>query len=244
MSPSHLRCPSAVRRSTFQLLFVAALVALCGAASAQTPVAPAPAPGTELSASERAQRDADKVFQWIRIHSDKPRKASSANAAAAPAAPPTVKVAAKPTAKTDKGITESIQALGRPSARKDAGATHPSPAAPQPEPVATTVAAKTDTSAPIAPPISSPAIEEDAELSPIHRTEPDFPSSLMRQLRRGLVQVGFTVQPDGSVSQARAVSSTNPRLVATALATVTQWRFRPLRHAQQAIVDLGFNLED
>jgi protein TonB len=209
------------------------------------PAAPAAAQGTELSASERAQRDADKVFQWIRIHSDKPRKASSANAAErpAPAAPPSVKVVAKPAAKTNNGNTETVQALAQPSSRNDAGPAKPDPASPQPEPVVTTVAAKTDTTAPMASPASSPAVEEDAELSPIHRTEPDFPGTLMRQLRRGLVQVGFTVLPDGSVAQAHALSSTNPRLVATALATVAQWRFRPLHHSQQAVVDLGFNLD-
>jgi hypothetical protein len=58
----------------------------------------ASAPSSEAAASERAKRETDKVFQWIRIHSDKPRKTATSKdektSATAPATP--VKVAAKP----------------------------------------------------------------------------------------------------------------------------------------------------
>jgi len=55
-------------------------------------------PKTELSPSERAQRDADKVFQWIRFHADKPGakpsvqlpNGSAAATTAAPAPAPAV----------------------------------------------------------------------------------------------------------------------------------------------------------
>jgi outer membrane biosynthesis protein TonB len=39
------------------------------------------------------------------------------------------------------------------------------------------------------------------------------------------------------------VASTHPRLKEAAVTTVSQWRFQPLHHAQQAVVDLGFNLD-
>ena len=58
-----------------------------------------------------------------------------------------------------------------------------------------------------------------------------------------MVQVGFTVQPDGSVSLPRVLSATHPRLAQTAVATVMEWRFLPVPHAQDAVVDLGFNLD-
>jgi TonB family protein len=58
-----------------------------------------------------------------------------------------------------------------------------------------------------------------------------------------VVQVSFTVSPDGTVAKAQAVSTTHPRLKDVAVATVAQWRFQPLRHAQQGVVDIGFNLD-
>ena len=97
-----------------------------------------------------------------------------------------------------------------------------------------------DASAPLA---LAPAVEETAALAPLLKTEPQFPIALMRQLRKGQVQVGFTVMPDGSVAKVQALSTTHPRLSTTATETVSQWRFKPLRHAQQAVVELGFNLD-
>src|SRR5205085_5408350 len=66
-----------------------ALAGLCGGlamvlASAAAQV-PAPASGSEMSDADRARRDAEKVFQWIRVHADKPRKAAAPAAVAAPA---------------------------------------------------------------------------------------------------------------------------------------------------------------
>jgi outer membrane biosynthesis protein TonB len=55
--------------------------------------------------------------------------------------------------------------------------------------------------------------------------------------------VAFTVQPDGTVAEPRVLSTSHPRLAQTATATVLQWRFRPLRHAQDAVVDLGFDMD-
>jgi len=261
MSPSHLRCQRTARLSLFKCVGVAAaLAALSSSALSQatSAAAAASAPGNS-AAAERATREADKVFQWIRIHSDKPRKSpATANAVAdkpvpaAPAAVQTAKAAGKPAHKADSGVTEPVQDLpvaaaraNKPTAGAMAGKPADSAAPPAPPaPAATTVAAKSDVAAPRMPPATSPpVVEEDIALTPVVKTDPDFPVSLMRQLRKGAVQVGFTVQPDGSVSQAHAVSSTHPRLAPAAIATVQQWRFQPLHHAQQAVVELGFNLD-
>ena len=75
----------------------------------------------------------------------------------------------------------------------------------------------------------------DEVLIAIRKTEPEFPGNLMRTLRKGMVQVSFTVQPDGSVTQPRVVSTTHPRLAQTAVATVSQWRFQPVSNAQEAV---------
>ncbi len=228
-------------------LLASIFVAMAPVARAQT-VPPATGPGPGESASERASREGDKVFQWIRMHADKPRKAAVPEKAPVAAVPAPVKVAAKPAAKpADSGITETVQPLSAkasPQQEHVAAASGKPPAANEP-PTSQTAAAATDASAPLASTGSSPQveIEEDVSLVPVVRAEPEFPGVLMRQLRKGLVQVAFTVQPDGSVSQAHAVSSTNARLASSAIATVSQWKFQPVRHAQQAVVDLGFNLD-
>jgi len=222
--------------------------AMASLAQAQT-VPPATGAGPGESASERASREGDKVFQWIRMHADKPRKAAApekAPVAAAPAPAP-VKVAAKPAPKpADSGITETVQPTSKSAPQQEQMASVAGKASgTREQPTSQTAAAMTDASAPLAATGSSPQveIEEDVSLVPVARSEPEFPGALMRQLRKGFVQVAFTVQPDGSVSQAHAVSSTHPRLAPSAIATVSQWKFQPVRHAQQAVVDLGFNLD-
>lgn len=251
MSPKHLRRrPGADRHALCAAAALLALLsALPGAARAQSP---SPNGGAaEITPGERAKRDAEKVFQWIRIHSDKPRKAApTSSGGERPAAPVAAAVqpapvrASRAAAKAaDKGITETVQspAADKLAAEKAGSTTAPGPAL-QPEPVTAAMAAPRDAAAPVAD-AAPPVVEEDMPLVALVKPEPEFSPNLMRQLRKGMVQVSFTVQPDGSVTQARAVSSTHPRLVQTALSTVSQWRFRPPRHAQQAVVDLGFNLE-
>src|SRR5437868_13916604 len=160
-------------------LTAALLAGLVAAAKAQTAVAPnTPA---DAAASERAKREGDKVFQWIRIHSDKPRKAAAAPVAAdkpaTAAAPVAAKVAAKQAAKpAESGITETVQPLSAAATRSDNSLAASRPAQPAPEPVTQQVAAKTDASAPLVAAAASPQveIEEDMPLTPTFRSEPDF----------------------------------------------------------------------
>jgi protein TonB len=228
----------------------AVLTALLGGAHAETtpPTAPTPAssPSGDLSPTERAQRDADRVFQWIRIHADKPRKTTQARDEKAQTVAPAGKPSGKPLAKPADGTNADVAASRR-DKPADAGAAPTASRAPATaEPLASKSAAQPEADASLLAAVAPPPAalpEPDAPLVPIVRTEPSFPASLMRTLRKGVVQVSFTVEPDGSVSKAQAVTSTNARLNSAALATVAQWRFQPLRHSQQAVVDLGFNLD-
>ena len=94
MCRSKRRAPSLVGLA---VALVASLVAV-PAAQAQAG-ADASKAKSELSPTERAQRDADKVFQWIRFHADKPGAKPAiilpGQGAAAPA-PASAAVAAKP----------------------------------------------------------------------------------------------------------------------------------------------------
>ena len=71
-----------------------ALLATLSSVQAQVPPAGAEPP---KGISERALRDAESPFRWIRIHSESERKAEARKAAAAAAAPP-VRAQAKPAA--------------------------------------------------------------------------------------------------------------------------------------------------
>ena len=247
MLSSHSRYPRAAALSSFKpAAFAAVLIAaFAGASQAQT-VPPAAGAGPGQSASERAAKEGDKVFQWIRIHADKPRKpaapAAPEKTAVAPA-PGLAKVAVRPATKpaaTDAGNAGETASKAAPREERLAAAKPVS----QPDQTTQPVETK-DASAPALPATASPAVEVEEEivLTPVTKSEPQFPGSLMRQLRKGLVQVAFTVQPDGSVTDAHAVSITHQRLSPSAVATVQQWKFQPIRQAQQAVVDLGFNLD-
>lgn len=96
----------------------------------------------------------------------------------------------------------------------------------------------------VAPPsLPAPIEESDEILRPLIRTEPSFPPSVLRTLTKGQIRVGFTVLPDGSVAEASVVKTSDPRLRAAVLAAIAQWRFAPLRKAQNAVVDLVFDPE-
>lgn len=257
MSHPPLRC----------LVIAGMLAALSGHVSAQG----APLPGVPASApSERVKREAEKVFQWIRMHSDKPRRAATpAKPVASPAAPMSVpvKAAHAPEARvTDSGIREIVQPLGAaaPGAGTSARAADTAPAARralaagperQPAAIADTASASsappadapaaqtTALSPPVDPPQAEEPDEEDPRLTVVHRPDPEFPRRLMENLRRGSVRVSFTVEPSGAVVDAKAEQASHPRLVRTALDTVSQWRFEPVARAQQAVVEIGFNLD-
>jgi TonB family protein len=265
MSLSHPRRQPAACSPQLRCLAVCTLALASGAAWAQTAASATPPATGEISASDRAKRDAEKVFQWIRIHSDKPRKAAIA---ATPAPPPAVATArpARPANRAaDSGIIETVTPLaGRAEPLRDSGEADRATAAAaalnqsaaptkamadaSAVPATPTLAAGTPPApadavlAAVAPP-SRAAEALEQTLVPIHRTDPEFSPKLMHSLRKGSVQVSFTVKPDGTVGQAQAVSSTHPKLKDTAVATVSQWRFKPLQHAQQGVVELGFNVD-
>jgi TonB family protein len=236
MSAAAVRCACAV----------AAWSWFAAPAAAQSAPA-ASAPAAEISPAERAQRDADKVFRWILIHSDKPRSKAAAKdeKPAAPAAPVArSKPAARPApAKADEPVPTAAA-----KAAPVAAATPPPPrleAAPTSAPPATT-AVRSPPSAVVEPAavVTAPAeVLAEETLVPLSQVEPKLPSNVQRGSRNGEVQVKFTVLPDGSVAEPKVASSSNPRLNSAALAAVAQWRFAPLRKAQTGTVELVFNLE-
>lgn len=200
----------------------------------------------KLSAAERAKRDADKVYQWIRFHADKapakPRAAPEAAAPIRPAASPA------PAAIRPAPPEPARPALAQTQAEPMLGPEQPlvasSPAAP-PEPATQAVALAPQAASPAIP---SPAVaalppapeppEEPLRL--IERVEPEYPAVLLRGRGSGSVLVQFQVQPDGSVQAPEVLKSSNQRLVASVLAAVARWRFAPINKTRVATVEVGF----
>lgn len=209
------------------------------------------ASGAELTPAERAQRDADKVFKWILIHADKPRKPSPARDEKREERreeKPLAAARAKPAARTAEAppVAASAAAVlaASPQPAAVSVAEPPAPAATEMAIVPVSMVEARATLPSAAPPatlIAAEAIEET--LTPLFRAEPQFPANVLRTLRKGAVQLRFTVLPDGSVADAAVVTSTNSRLNTSALAAIAQWRFAPLRRPQSALVALGFDLD-
>ncbi len=224
-----------------------------------TPPGSASGAAGDLTASERAQRDTDKVFKWILIHSDKPRKLAPVReekpVVVAPARPkPTTTRNADIAAPAARGTAPSASPKAlvtgvakAPTANAAASENNETSSAPAgAEPAAATAVVNSVGGAPErAAGTTAAEGESDADepLTAVLRADPQFPPSLMRTLRTGRVQVRFTVIPDGSVSQRTVVASSNVRLNADALAAVAKWRFKPLRREKQAVVEVGFDLD-
>ena len=216
------------------------------AAALAQPAAPAAsASGAEMTPAERAKRDGDKVFHWILIHAEKPRKPVVA-AAKEEKPMPVVRLKAPARPAADESTAERSLAPAPVAAAQPIAAKPPElKVEPDPAPIAAPTPAPIEAPSVTASPVAAPAvIEEDVAevLKPLSQVEPSFPAALVRTLRTGQVKVMFTVLPDGSVAEPSVVGSSNPRLNPAALAAVTQWRFAPVRKPQHGLVDLGFNI--
>nr|WP_316640155.1 energy transducer TonB [uncultured Roseateles sp.] len=197
-----------------------------------------------LSDADRAKRDADKVSQWIRLVADK--------AAAKPAPAPAAVAAAAAKKAGPAPVTPSNNSATLAAARKQIEAsteTGATAAEPAPAPVAAdtgTRMAMATLAAPAPASVTPPpaAIEEpEVPLKPLFQVQPEFPRQLVNTLQSGMVAVRFTVRPDGTVSQAEAISSSHRRLSQAAIDAVKQWRFAPIKQERTAAVEVGFKLE-
>ena len=80
------------------------------------------------------------------------------------------------------------------------------------------------------------------ELRAISTPAPTYPPDALRAGQSGEVQVEFTVNPDGSVSNARVVRANPPRVFdREAVAAVRRWRFEPVGAPVTTRRTIGFN---
>jgi len=256
-TPPRRACHRTMRRAALGLL-----VAL-GSCVASLPARPqTAASSSDVAPSERAKRDADKVFHWIMIQGDRARKpaagakdvkdskdsreakderpAAKPVRAAAPELTPArakadTSVAAiepKPAGKLAEKPAQAAPAAGT-APVEDLPAPAPAPASP----------ARGDPAPRDAAPVAEPVDDAPHGLVALAQPAPQFPASVMRALRRGTVQVRFDVLTDGSVSKLEVLKTTNARLNAAALEAIGQWRFQPVPKVQSGAVEVGFDLD-
>ncbi len=95
-----------------------------------------------------------------------------------------------------------------------------------------------------AAPAAQPA-RASSELRAVSQSDPRYPAEAQRDKISGTVQVEFTVATDGSVSDARVVSSEAPRRYTRefereAVAAVKRWRFQPVGQATTSRRTISF----
>lgn len=207
----------------------------------------------KLSDQDRAKRDAEKVFSFIKFQTvrsankdkDKDEKKDDKKATATAAAP----AAAKPqtVAKADEAPrSRSLEPVPA-SAPADAKGASGAPA------VATTLPPVSD---PV--PAQVPAAAVATPVTPAPEPEPDEPDEVPLKLinyvppemnrhvldamggRDHAVPVRFTVEPNGTVSQADPRPGAQRKLGQAAARAIQQWRFAPLPERRVVDVELMF----
>lgn len=213
-----------------------------------------------LSDSDRAKRDADKVFSFIKFHTVRsaPAPAPAKPAAqAAQAAPPTrsLVVATAPASQPAAATSASVGTAATSSAAAPA-ATVPSTlaaeAASAAEPTVTTAGLPADAASAAAtlsqaPLQAAPQVEEEeVPLRLVDYVAPDMSAQVLAAMPSNevTVPVRFTVQPDGRVSSAQAMGGSAPRRVAqAAVRAVQQWRFDRLPAERTVDVEINFKAD-
>ncbi|WP_374437284.1 TonB family protein [Inhella sp.] len=213
--------------------------------------------GKGLSDAERAKRDAEKVFSFIKFQTVK--KPSAAPAAAPSAAAPSPRLAparsdATPTARSKPAAPEPGVAAAQASAPSlaSAPATVPQivPEASRPQGAAAEDPARPALGAPVQPPAAAappptpePEPEEqEVELKLVDFVAPELTPQIQATLGASspVVKLRFMVGTDGKVQSARAVEGVPRRLGQVAERAVLQWRFEPLPAAREVEVEIAF----
>lgn len=113
------------------------------------------------------------------------------------------------------------------------------------QPTAPAAASQRD-AVPVALASASPAgaAQPASALELLTAIEPELDDRMLRRMRRdGVVTLAFTVNPDGSVSDAMVQASTDAALEAISLDAVRQWRYKPIPQARTHRVQFVFKHE-
>lgn len=215
-----------------------------------------------LTDAERARRDAEKVFSFIKFQTvpakpaaepaHKPARAAPAAAAPAPAAPAGNATAATAAPAPTRPPEAQAAAAAAPPVAKPTAALVAAEPPPTLEPAALT--APTPLAAPLGAavltPTPGPAAEaepeaddaDDGALQLQSFVAPVLSPALQSTLGAGSrsVKVRFTVEASGRVSHAEAAPQVPRRLAKPATDAILQWQFAPLPQARTVDVEIAF----
>jgi TonB family protein len=184
--------------------------------------------------------DESKLPDWVKKQANNPMKWIILNDAKAVKPKPSAS-AAKPTrtSPTDTKI-DPVTTAKPSSAPARPGASDPKPAETaggkpinaQPTTTTTNAAQPSPTTATAPAVADKPATAKrppaESELIPVKQTAPVIPPSLIDSISAGRVVVTFTVNADGTVSDATVTESTDRQINRYVTAAVNQWVFKPI----------------
>lgn len=230
-------------RSSLARVLTALTLTLPLLANAQTSPPP-------LTAVERAQREADRVFSVIKFHTI--RSKPPVEAASKPARPPSPPVqraaqAARPATDTAHAA-EATMPAPEPAPAISAVANEMAGVATAPvSPAVVALPAAASLDEPVSASLAGEAAPEadEPEETPLRLQSfvaPALSPALQATLGAGErhVRVKLTVEADGRVSQAEAAAGVPRRLARPAVDALLQWQFAPLPQARTAEVEIAF----
>jgi TonB family protein len=189
--------------------------------------APANADQDANAPSERAKRQADNPYKWIMIMDDKPRpKKDEPKEKRAPAreAAPVAAPAAAPAARSFEPRTPAAAVTAPPAA-----------------PIENLPAAAPAIAA-AAPAKLEPEPEPEEPLRVLSQVQPELTRQIINaNLDKGRVKVKYKVNPDGSVSDAEIVTSSNRVLNNSVLAALKQWKYAPIKEGRETQAEFAFD---
>lgn len=240
---------------SFRPLRCLAPLALALAVCLSLPLLAAAQTAAPLTDAERARRDAEKVFSFIKFQTvpkpgseaaPKPARPAAAERARPAARPPETHAApapavAKPTEEPPAKALAELTPVEPPPTLAPVTLAAPTSLAPS---VAAVAPVPTFNPAPAAPKAEPPDEEDDddgalqlrAFVAPV--LTPALQSTLGAGSRN--VKVRFTVEADGRVSQAEAAPQVPRRLAKPAVEAILQWQFAPLAQPRTVDVEIAF----
>lgn len=176
----------------------------------------------QTAPSEAVQRQANSPYRFILQNATAPARAKPA-----PATPPAPPVEVKKPARPEP------VAVSRPAPVQAA----PAPAveaAPAPAPLPEALAAL--------PPLTEPP-QPRLEVVPVQTDDPKLPAALLRERPSGVVRVAFDLNPDGSTSNVKVVSSSNRSLNRPSVDAVSHWKFQPVDEVLTIETELAYKYD-
>ncbi len=210
----------------------------------------------DISDAERAKRDANKVFSFIKFHAVKPAAAPAPAPAPKPAAPKPAPRAESSAAASSPApapvATPTPVASAAPSAAAPAPTaaldprTLPPASEPAPAPAPAAVAEPAASAVPAPAPAAAVEEEEDPGIKLVKYVAPELNQRAMAAMtgNTAKVRVRFTVMPDGSAAKVQAVSNAPRPVAQVAVRAVEQWRFEGVKEPQEVEVEVDFKLDE